>query len=273
MKDRILILALLLFSQVIYSQKMPEDYMDAAMEYYYAGDYKKAADNFRYVAENYKDYTEYYPFALYNLAVSYEKLNNTDDAVKLYNEIISKSFDKDIQKQSDLMGNPYANFSFESCTNLGRIYYNKANYEKSLTYYRYADTSHLYKHFCGNAVAEMNYYIKEQIAKCYIRLDEDETAIKILTRELFTDDFASNKKIIRLLIKTLDRNYERDEIKNMLNSSINKIYKRNDYYYMRLFGEEILINDIEKLMLIKKPSKEDILKIIKENKFFKNYLE
>lgn len=273
MRGKIIILVLLLFSQVIYTQKMPEDYMDEAMEYYYAGDYKKAEEGFRFIADNYKDYTEYYPFALYNLAVSNERLNNTDEAIRLYKEIISKSFDRDIQKQSGLMGNPYANFSFESCIDIGRIYYKKGKYGKSLSYFIHADTSKLYRHFCGNAVAEMNYYIKEQIAKCYIRLDEDEKAIKILTKELFSDGLASNEKIIRLLIKTLDRNYEKEEIKNFLTSAINKIYKRNDYYYMRLFGVEILFNDIEKLMFIEKPSKEDVLKVVKENEFFKNYLE
>jgi tetratricopeptide (TPR) repeat protein len=271
MKDKILLLLFILTYSSL-SQKMPEDYLDEADNQFEQGEYNIAVDNYLYVINNYPDYPEFYSFALYNLAVTYERINKTDKAIKLYKQILKQNFESDIMIQAGIMDNPYANFSFQSCLNLGRMYYNNKNYDESLNYYIFADTSNLYKAYCGNAYAEMNYYVKKNIAKCYIGLGEEETAIRLLTKEVFTGDLASNNDLMTLLMKTINGLYDIEEIKKILKKSIKKIYQRNDKYYMILFGEEIQIYNMKKMLFKTEFTKEEIITIVKENKFFKNYL-
>src|SRR5688572_22523113 len=98
MKNRSIIFSFLLFTITLYSQKMPEDYLDEGDELFNKGEYNAASENYLFIIKNYSSYKEIYPFALYNLAISYEKQNKNSDAIAVYTDIISKSFDKDLQK-------------------------------------------------------------------------------------------------------------------------------------------------------------------------------
>jgi tetratricopeptide (TPR) repeat protein len=87
-----------------------------------AKDYKGAIQSFERVAEG----TKYYSKALYNIAMSYAYMNDTDNAIDKFNNLVAmreKSKVNDEWRVAGIMG-------------LARTYYQKQNWAKSLYYYR-----------------------------------------------------------------------------------------------------------------------------------------
>jgi hypothetical protein len=87
-----------------------------------AKDYKGAIQSFEKVAEG----TKYHEKALYNIAMSYAFMNDTENAIEKFNNLVamrSKSGINDEWRVAGLMG-------------LARTYYQKQNWARSLYYYR-----------------------------------------------------------------------------------------------------------------------------------------
>lgn len=59
------IILLLLLNGLLYSQKMPEDYLEEGNEKFDAEDFEGAKLDYKYIIDNFSA-TEVYPFAMYN---------------------------------------------------------------------------------------------------------------------------------------------------------------------------------------------------------------
>ena len=271
MKDKILIISLVLFPMTAFAQKMPEDWLDEGNNYYHEKKYDDAFRCYKYIVDNHPR-NEIFPMACYNIGRVYSAEKNYDSAIIVFKSILENSFNDSLYVGGSIMSNPYANFSFYSCIDIAELYYKMGEYEKSLGYFTLADTSKLLVSYCGNEIAEYNNYLAFNRARCYLMLDEQNAAIKILTGKIFDDGMASNKEIIELLIKTLDENYSKEKIKRILNRVSKNIYTRNNKYYIKLFSVELLINDAYRFAFMDKISIDDCQKFLMKNMLFKHYL-
>lgn len=272
MKGKILIVLLVLIPAASFAQKMPEDWLEEGNDYYHEKKYDDALRCYKFIVDNHPR-NEIFPMACYNIGKVYAAKKNYDSAIITYSRILESSFnDSLLVGGSSIMSNPYANFSFYSCIDIAELCYKMREYEKSLGYFTMADTSKLLVSYCGNEIAEYNNYLSFNRAKCYLKLDEQNAAIKILTGKILDDGMASNKEIIELLIQTLDKNYSRNEVKKILSKSINNIYTRNDKFYIKLFSVELLLNDNYRFAFMDKISVDDCKKFLMKNKLFEHYL-
>lgn len=272
MKNKIFFI-LLFVPLYLQAQKMPMDFLAEGNRFYAEGNYDNALMSYGYIINNY-NYSDEYAMAVYNTAVVFEKKKDFLQSLKFYKTVLQGAFDNQVMLGGkSIMDNPYANFSFNSCMNIGGIYFEIEKFDSALTFYTLADTSDLLITDCGNAVSEVHYDLVVKRAQCLINLKDSQNAIMLLAKNIFSDGFASVKNIVDLLIQILNEKYSKQKIQNSLEKSIQNIEKENKIFYIKLFGAKVRIYDSERPFYKDFTTEEEALKTVLNHRFFKTYLE
>lgn len=269
---KILLILYFLFTGFLFSQKMPEDYLEEGNEKFYNDNFSGAISDFRFIIDNFKK-SDSYPFALYNYAKCLQNLDKEKEAVKIYKNIIKLSFEPDLLKGTEsIMENPYANFSYYSCISLAELYKEKKNYKKALEYYLLADTANLYVTFCGNEAFEVKADNLNNISECYYKSGDYKKVIKYLTPFLFDKYYNDETKSGIYFIKSLEEIFSYDEIKNIFEKSFKSLILRNEKYHIYLFKTELTLINPFSIFEYEFKTKEDAEKFLMQNFLFKRYL-
>jgi tetratricopeptide (TPR) repeat protein len=254
---------------------MPEDYLEEANDFYEENNYDSALVNYLFIVNNYKG-SVVFPMALYNTGVVYMDKKEYDRSLEIFNSIFRSSYNNTEFVYSDIMSNPYANFTYRSALNIGNIYYKKKDYSMALKYYKVADTVKYYDYY-GDETIQVKNSLYLKIAKCYNKLKEYKKAAKILMPRIYYG-LSPSRLLTEYFIKMLNKLYTKDKIKEDLNEALKNITmikdeEDNSYHFItQLYGEEIIISSFDYETLNTLKTKEEAKAKLKSSPLFKYFL-
>lgn len=202
-------------------------------------------DSIEYAKNEFSNFTKSKPtsiykiIAVYHLALIANKLDNKEEAISLYKQVLDLTV-------PDSIDNNYKNYSAK---NLAEIYIDKKDYKTAIKYLDLTKKKFSYHHFCGNAYASDNIYTADRYSDCYIALGNYKKAIDILTPYMFSNGLADNSGLVKKLYSTYLKVYSKSEIRNQfLNSEktliINKEKSGNEIYYrplIKIFDRQVFV--------------------------------
>lgn len=183
-------------------------------------------DSIQYAKKEFSNFTKTKPtsiykiIAVYHLALIADKLDNKEEAISLYKQVLELTVPDSIE-------NNYKNYSAKD---LAEIYIDKKDYKTAIKYLDLTKKKFSYKHFCGNAYASDDIYTADRYSDCYIGLGNYKKAIDILSPHMFSNGLADNSGLVKKLYLTYLKVYSKSEIKNQfLNADKSLEIKKEKY--------------------------------------------
>ncbi len=288
MKQSVIILILLtVLTQATYSQKKinteEQKLFDTAVELYNDENIDSALVVFREFKAKYPK-SELMPRVHYNIGYILKEQGQTDEAEKVFKDILESKYNDKDPGGHGLMGSQYALYKHYSSEHLADIYLNQKNYVEAEKYIILFDKKHPFKHFGGNEMAAYEIFKARSYAKIYDGQGKVNQAIRELVPHIFYNGLADNSVLIDDLIKLLDKDYQIDDIKNELKKSISTLKIKNSkkegvQATINLFSINVGVSD-EGLFNFSNPDyeantklegRDKYLKVIRTNGLYKHY--
>lgn len=155
---------------------------------------------------------------------------------KTYKDISIKAY-----FSPDLNPKSYFHYVYES---LCDIKLEQQKFSEALKYITQAERSS-FQHFCGNAYKSRAPYLADKKAKCYIGLNQQESALKILLPHIFNKYYGKYDDLIRTTAKLLkDRN--KDATKEIVEKAFREMKTEKVKYEKTTFDEYFIeINGVK----------------------------
>lgn len=220
MKLRILLLTLLLSIQAIAQEnnaKTETEWFDELMETYYDGDFMTAYLGLGQFIDKYPN-SDLVPRATFNQAFLLRELGKDNEAKMILKRILNSEYNE-YDSYGGIM-EQYALYKNRSAKHLAEIALFEKEYEKASKYIYLFDQVYPYKHFCGNELSADEIYTQTMYAKMYHGKGKTTKAIKKLLPHMFFNGLAGNQEVLDLLNEYLPMVFSRDEIKSLLQESI-----------------------------------------------------
>ncbi len=133
-----------------------------------------------------------------------------------------------------------------------------------------------YKDFCGNGYTGDEIYMSELYAKCYLGLNNDQKALKVLLPHLIENGLAGNSSLVELTYKTLLKQNSKEELrvkfeKAFRNYQTEKVKSKEmayEKYYITFLDTKIELPSWEFESMKPKERQKGIEEIYKNSKFY-----
>lgn len=167
---------------------------------------------------------------------------------------------------SGIMAEPYANYKNRAAKMMADMMIADTNYKEAIKYLELTK-KYKYRHFCGNEYAADAIYMATLYGRCYAGLGSYDSAYHYLLPGIMAGGLADNNDLIQTAISILLKQYSRQQIKNMYETSVaqysteetkdhdknyyitllhNKIYAPYSIFYQ---GQELSDQEIKKYFL------------------------
>jgi hypothetical protein len=185
----------------------------------------------------------------YFIGLIYLDTKNTAAAKEVYIDMLATDFENpnSIHATSyDLWNNPFSQFKHNSCKILAKLAIDDKDYKLALDYIKMADQEYPFEHFCENAHASNEIYLKRMYAKCYNGLGDRNKAIKTLLPYCLANGYASTSELAAELAVLLKEKYSKENIKKEVKMAraglymeLPKISYLGPNYYITIFDTKL----------------------------------
>ena len=275
----ILILLTFVFSLSAQDKMVSDDQtrFEEILELYYDEEYNLALDAFNEFLNEYPN-SPLIPRAKYNVGYINLELNNHENAITIFEEILNGDFNE-YEEYGGFM-EEYTLYKHRSAKNIATIYLEKKEYKKAIKYIRQFDKKYKYKHFCGNELSANRIFTSYSYARYYFGVGNYEKALKLLTPHLFYNGLADSDYLIPLIDKILNQMYSSEEITQLLKESKSSLkMSKKGHAFIHIFNSKIEVFDYE-LFRISNPDmmanldlqgEEKFKKVVESNPLFAKY--
>ncbi len=126
-----------------------------------------------------------------------------------------------------------------ACEKLGDIYKSRKEYSKAIAYYDSLNIKYIDRlEFCGNAVYGLMVRQRLKVAQCFVELKDTVRALGELAPYIFQyeNDYYCTGEAADFYVKTIKAVYSQEEIRAMIDSSLNAMSYR--YNYQDIFNNK-----------------------------------
>lgn len=177
-----------------------------------------------------------------NMAFALLQMEDDQEAASIFREIlISKANDKEPGGiGSGIMGEPYANYKHRAAMTLAEIYIKNSKFDSAIYFIQMAD-KYPYQHFCGNEYAADEIHAKTLLGKCYVGLNQPDTAIKVMLPELLPNGLASNHYLVPVAVQALEMKYGKENLRMHIDEAFKNFTTEDngDKYFVTIYGNKL----------------------------------
>lgn len=258
-----IILLVTIFSSLnSFSQTKDQDIFDSGIEQY-SIDKSESIKAFMKLIDEYPK-SKYYSISIYNLGQLYSEIDSTNQSIYWFEYALTAKFKDNIDWY--IFPDTHSNIKHKSSQDLGHIYYNNKNFQKSLGYYFKSLNDYPYYSTSGTSTKKNNFKVKGWISHCYLNMNDTTNAISILIPDAITaTPWFENPASIDAL-ELIANYYGKDKFLSNFNEALNNMEKKKKYFLMILNGYEIHIYPYGSRM--KDLSVEVFIEAVKEREFY-----